>query len=209
MAGSAVSRIKSRPPHKKGADEPPLERIESHYRDILKDLGEDPKREGLARTPHRVAKALRELTSGYRVDVDAMINGALFTESYDEMVLVRDIAFYSLCEHHMLPFFGRAHVAYLPNRKIVGLSKIPKLVEIFARRLQVQERLTLQIAETLAEKLKPRGVAVVLEARHLCMEMRGAESHLSPTTTSCMLGTFQKDARTRKEFLDLVKSKPV
>ena len=204
-----MSRIKSRPAHKGGAAEPKLERIESHYRDILKDLGEDPKREGLQRTPHRVAKALRELTSGYRVDVDAMINGALFSESYDEMVLVRDIAFYSMCEHHMLPFFGRAHVAYLPDKKIIGLSKIPKLVEIFARRLQVQERLTLQIAETLAAKLKPRGVAVVLEARHLCMEMRGAESQLSPTTTSCMLGTFQKDARTRKEFLDLVKSRPV
>ena len=204
-----MTRIKSRPAPKKGAVEPSIERIESHYRDILKDLGEDPKREGLKKTPHRVAKALRELTSGYRVDVDAMINGALFTESYNEMVLVRDITFYSMCEHHLLPFFGRAHVAYLPNKKIVGLSKIPKLVEIFARRLQVQERLTEQVAETLQAKLKPRGVAVVLEARHLCMEMRGAESHLSPTTTSCMLGVFQKDARTRKEFLELVRSKPV
>ncbi len=209
MAGGAVSRIKSIAPRKKGMSEPPLERIESHYRDILKDLGEDPKREGLQRTPHRVAKALRELTSGYRVDVDAMINNALFHESYNEMVLVRDISFYSLCEHHMLPFFGRAHVAYLPNKRIIGLSKIPKLVEIFARRLQVQERLTEQVAETLESKLKPRGVAVVMEARHLCMEMRGAESHRSPTTTSCMLGNFQKDARTRKEFLELVKSKPV
>jgi GTP cyclohydrolase I len=204
-----VSRIKSKHPHKKGSAEPSIERIESHYRDILKDLGEDPKREGLQKTPHRVAKALRELTSGYRVDVDAMINNALFHESYNEMVLVRDISFYSMCEHHMLPFFGRAHVAYLPNKRIIGLSKIPKLVEIFSRRLQVQERLTLQIAETLESKLKPRGVAVVLEARHLCMEMRGAESHRSPTTTSCMLGNFQKDARTRKEFLELVKSKPV
>ena len=138
-----------------------------------------------------------------------MINNALFRESYNEMVLVRDISFYSLCEHHMLPFFGRAHVAYLPNKRIIGLSKIPKLVEIFARRLQVQERLTEQIAETLASKLKPRGVAVVLEARHLCMEMRGAESHLSPTTTSCMLGDFQRDPRTRKEFLELIRSKPV
>jgi GTP cyclohydrolase I len=183
--------------------------MESHFKDILADLGEDPRREGLEKTPHRVAKAWRELTSGYRVDVDAMINNALFTESYNEMVLVRDISFYSLCEHHMLPFFGRAHVAYLPNKKIIGLSKIPKLVEIFARRLQVQERLTLQVAETLEAKLKPRGVAVVLEARHLCMEMRGAESHLSPTTTSCMLGTFQRDARTRKEFLELIRSKPV
>jgi GTP cyclohydrolase I len=204
-----VTRIKSRPSSKKGSGEPSIERIESHYRDILKDLGEDPRREGLVRTPHRVAKALRELTSGYRVDVDAMINGALFHETYNEMVLVRDITFYSLCEHHMLPFFGRAHVAYLPNKRIIGLSKIPKLVEIFARRLQVQERLTEQVAETLESKLKPRGVAVVLEARHLCMEMRGAESHLSPTTTSCMLGTFQKDARTRKEFLELIRAKPV
>ncbi len=204
-----MSRIKSRPPVKNDAQELCVARIEAHYHDILADLGEDPNREGLKKTPHRVAKALRELTSGYRVDVDAMINNALFTETYDEMVLVRDITFYSMCEHHMLPFFGRAHVAYLPNKKIVGLSKIPKLVEIFARRLQVQERLTLQIAKTLQDKLKPRGVAVVLEARHLCMEMRGAESHLSPTTTSCMLGIFQKDARTRKEFLDLLKSRPV
>ena len=204
-----MTRIKSRPPLRRDAKEPPLHRIESHFKDILKDMGEDPKREGLEKTPHRVAKALRELTSGYRVDIDAMINNALFKESYNEMVLVRDISFYSMCEHHMLPFFGRAHVAYLPNKRIIGLSKIPKIVEIFSRRLQVQERLTLQIAETLESKLKPRGVAVVMEARHLCMEMRGAESHLSPTTTSCMLGTFQKDARTRKEFLELVKSKPV
>ncbi len=204
-----MSRIKSRPPRAPHAVEPKLGRIESHFKDILHDLGEDPKREGLQKTPHRVAKALVELTSGYRVDVDAMINGALFTESYNEMVLVRDISFYSMCEHHMLPFFGRAHVAYLPDQKIVGLSKIPKLVEIFARRLQVQERLTLEIANTLQEKLQPRGVGVVLEARHLCMEMRGAESHHSPTTTSCMLGTFQSDARTRKEFLELVRSRPV
>ena len=204
-----MSRIKSRPAFKKGSGEPSIARIEAHYHDILKDLGENPSREGLKKTPHRVAKALRELTSGYRVDVDAMINGALFHESYNEMVLVRDISFYSMCEHHMLPFFGRAHVAYLPNKKIIGLSKIPKLVEIFSRRLQVQERLTLQIAQTLQSKLQPRGVAVVMEARHLCMEMRGAESHTSPTTTSCMLGTFKKDPRTRKEFLELVKSRPV
>ncbi len=186
-----------------------LARIESHFKDILGDLGEDPKREGLLATPHRVAKSLRDLTSGYRVDIDAMINKALFTESYDEMVIVRDIAFYSMCEHHMLPFFGRAHVAYLPEKKIIGLSKIPKLVEIFSRRLQVQERLTLQVATTLMEKLKPKGVGVILEARHLCMEMRGAESQHSPTTTSCMLGVFQSSSRTRKEFLDLVKTRPV
>lgn len=204
-----MTRIKSKPPRRSDAVEPSIERMEAHVRDVLRDLGEDPNREGLLKTPHRVAKAWRELTSGYRVDVDALINGALFTESYNEMVLVRDISFYSMCEHHMLPFFGRAHVAYLPDKKIVGLSKLPKLVEIFARRLQVQERMTLQIAETLKEKLNPKGVAVVLEARHLCMEMRGAESHHSPTTTSCMLGLFQRDARTRKEFLELVHSRPV
>jgi len=203
-----MSRIKNT--HGKSAGkEIDLARIESHMRDILGDLGEDPKREGLKATPHRVAKSLRDLTSGYRVDIDAMINQALFTESYDEMVIVRDIAFYSMCEHHMLPFFGRAHVAYLPSKKIIGLSKIPKLVEIFSRRLQVQERLTLQIASTLMDKLKPKGVGVILEARHLCMEMRGAESQHSPTTTSCMLGIFQSDARTRKEFLDLMKTRPV
>ncbi len=202
-----MSRIKSRAP-RLGA-EPDIARIERHYREILADLGEDPKREGLAKTPSRVAKSLRELTSGYRVDLDGLINEALFTESYDEMVIVRDIAFYSMCEHHMLPFFGRAHVAYLPNKKIIGLSKIPKIVEVFARRLQVQERMTTDIADTLADKLKPIGVGVILEARHLCMEMRGAESHHSPTTTSCMLGVFKKDARTRKEFLELVKSRPV
>jgi len=184
-------------------------RIASHVRDILEDVGENPQREGLLKTPQRVAKAWKELTRGYDEDIDKMINSALFTECYDEMVLVRDITFYSLCEHHLLPFFGRAHVAYLPDQKIVGLSKIPKLVDIYARRLQVQERLTLEIAYTLQEKLKPRGVAVVLEARHLCMEMRGAESHHSPTTTSCMLGVFKQDARTRKEFLELLKTRPV
>lgn len=204
-----MSRIKSVAPRKGAVKEPDIARIERHYREILSDLGEDPKREGLVKTPHRVAKALRELTSGYRVDLDALINEALFTECYDEMVIVRDIAFYSMCEHHMLPFFGRAHVAYLPNKKIIGLSKIPKIVEVFARRLQVQERLTMDIAYTLAAKLKPIGVGVIMEARHLCMEMRGAESHHSPTTTSCMLGVFKKDARTRKEFLELVKSRPV
>ena len=204
-----MSRIKGWPPKRPEAPEPDLKRIESHMRDIIGDLGEDPKREGLLKTPSRVAKALAELTSGYRVDIDKMLNEALFTECYDEMVLVRDISFYSMCEHHMLPFFGRAHVAYMPGKKIVGLSKLPKLVEIYARRLQVQERLTLEVAYTLQEKLEPRGVAVVLEARHLCMEMRGAESHHSPTTTSCMLGVFKDDARTRKEFLELVKTKPV
>ena len=202
-----MTRIKSKPPVKGG--EPSLARIESHVREILGDIGEDPRREGLLKTPKRVSRALADLTSGYRVDLDALINKALFTESYDEMVLVRDISFYSMCEHHMLPFFGRAHVAYIPNNKIIGLSKIPKIVEVFARRLQVQERLTMEIAHTLKAKLKPKGVAVVMEARHMCMEMRGAESHLSPTTTSCMLGIFQSKDRTRKEFLDLIKARPV
>lgn len=178
--------------------------IEVRMREILAELGEDPKREGLLKTPHRVAKSLRELTTGYAADVDAMINNALFTESYNEMVLVKDISFYSLCEHHLLPFFGKAHVAYIPDKKIVGLSKIPKLVDIFAKRLQVQERLTNQVAETLNRKLHPLGVGVVLEARHLCMEMRGAESLHSPTVTSSMLGVFHRDQRTRSEFLRLI-----
>jgi GTP cyclohydrolase I len=171
---------------------------------ILEQLGEDPGREGLLKTPDRVAKALRELTSGYDADVDEMINNALFTEAYNEMVVVKDITFYSMCEHHLLPFFGKAHVAYIPDTKIVGLSKIPKLVDIFAKRLQVQERMTNQIAETLNRKLHPLGVAVVCEARHLCMEMRGAESLLSPTVTSSMIGCFHKDERTRAEFLKLI-----
>jgi GTP cyclohydrolase I len=173
-------------------------------RELLTAIGEDPRREGLLKTPQRVAKSLRELTSGYHADIDEMINNALYSESYNEMVLVKDITFYSLCEHHLLPFFGKAHVAYIPDHKIIGLSKIPKLVEIYAKRLQVQERMTNQIAQTLKEKLAPLGVAVVLEARHLCMEMRGAESLMSPTVTSSMLGAFHKDPRTRKEFLELI-----
>ncbi|MHB2026901.1 MAG: GTP cyclohydrolase I FolE [Elusimicrobiota bacterium] len=171
---------------------------------ILSELGEDASREGLKKTPERVAKALRELTSGYRADIDAMINRAVFAEECNEMVLVKDITFYSLCEHHLLPFFGKAHVAYIPDKHIIGLSKIPKLVDIFSRRLQVQERLTRQVAETLSQKLSPLGVAVVMEARHLCMEMRGAQSLHSPTLTSAMLGVFHKDARTREEFLKLI-----
>ena len=172
---------------------------------LLALLGEDTRREGLVRTPVRVAKALSELTEGYGVDVDRLINGALFTVPYNEMVLVKDINFYSLCEHHLLPFFGVCHVAYIPDGKVVGLSKIPKLVKAFSRRLQVQERLTSEIARVLHEKLKPMGVAVVMEARHMCMEMRGAESLASPTVTSDMLGVFRKDARTREEFLSLIR----
>ena len=172
---------------------------------LLAGLGEDPSREGLRDTPKRVEKSLRFLTSGYGTDVDAMLNNALFTVDYNEMVIVKDIDFYSLCEHHMLPFFGKCHVAYIPNGKVVGLSKIPRLVDIFARRLQVQERLTNQIANTLREKIDPLGVAVVTEATHLCMAMRGVEKQNSVAVTSAMLGAFRQDARTRSEFLNLIK----
>lgn len=184
--------------------------FEAMVRRQLALLGEDPDREGLRSTPARVARSMAWLTSGYQTTVEDVVGTGIFrSEGHRNMVMVRDIELYSMCEHHMLPFFGRAHVAYLPNNKIIGLSKIPKLVEVFARRLQVQERLTVQIAQALHDKLKPKGVAVVMEARHMCMEMRGAESQLSPTTTSCMLGVFQSKDRTRKEFLELVKSKPV
>jgi len=173
--------------------------------ELLVQIGEDPQRDGLKRTPERVAKAWQELTAGYRVNVDKLINGALFDEPYSEMVVVKDIQFFSLCEHHLLPFFGVCHVAYLPQGKILGLSKIPKLVKAFARRLQVQERLTNEIAEVLMAKVNPLGVGVVMEARHMCMEMRGAESSTSPTVTSAMVGLFRSDARTRDEFLSLIR----
>jgi GTP cyclohydrolase IA len=175
-------------------------------KDILIDIGEDPSREGLLKTPDRVARSLKELTSGYSVDVDKLINSALFGVPYSEMVLVRDIDFYSLCEHHLLPFFGKCHVAYIPNGKVIGLSKIPRIVEAFSRRLQVQERLTSQIADIILNKVQPLGVAVVMEARHLCMEMRGAQSTNAPTVTSAMLGNFRSDARTREEFLGFINS---
>jgi GTP cyclohydrolase IA len=174
-------------------------------RGLLAGLGEDPDREGLLDTPKRVEKALRFLTSGYQADVGAVLNNALFTVDYSEMVIVRDIDFYSLCEHHLLPFFGRCHVAYVPNGKVIGLSKIPRLVEVFARRLQIQERLTNQIAETIRETIEPLGVAVVMEAAHLCMSMRGVEKQNSVAVTSAMLGGFRQDARTRMEFLELIR----
>ncbi|MEP7115981.1 MAG: GTP cyclohydrolase I FolE [Acidobacteriota bacterium] len=172
---------------------------------LLEAIGEDPTREGLVRTPARVARSYEYLTSGYHTDVDQVINGALFAVDYNEMVIVRDIDFYSLCEHHLLPFFGKCHVAYIPNGRVIGLSKIPRLVDMFARRLQVQERMTSQIAETIRDAVQPLGVAVVCEGTHLCMAMRGVEKQRSTTTTSAMLGTFHEDARTRTEFLQLLK----
>ena len=180
------------------------ERIQAAVRVLVTELGEDPSREGLVKTPDRVAKALRFLTSGYDRDIDEVINDALFTVDYSEMVIVKDIDFYSLCEHHLLPFFGRCHVAYVPRDQVIGLSKLPRLVEVFSRRLQVQERLTNQIAETLAARLNPLGVAVVVEATHLCMLMRGVEKQNSTAVTSAMRGVFRTDARTRMEFLDLL-----
>ncbi len=172
---------------------------------MLTELGEDPTREGLVRTPERVDNAMRFLTSGYSADIDGMLNGALFEVDYSEMVIVRDIDFYSMCEHHLLPFFGKCHVAYIPNGKVIGLSKIPRLVDIFARRLQLQERMTNQIAYTIQEKIQPLGVAVVCEGTHLCMSMRGVEKQNSYTITSAMLGAFQTQQRTRMEFLELLK----
>ena len=172
---------------------------------MLEELGEDPAREGLADTPRRVAESLRFLTEGYDLDPAEIVGDALFEEDYDDLVVVRDVGFFSLCEHHLLPFFGRAHIAYVPRGKVVGLSKLPRIVDAFAHRLQLQERMTRQIAEALNDVLDPSGVAVVVEARHLCMEMRGVEKQDSETITSCMLGTFRDDPRTRSEFLDLIK----
>jgi GTP cyclohydrolase I len=181
--------------------------LERLIRDTLKEIGEDPAREGLERTPERVAKAYRYLTSGYGQDAAQVLNGALFTEAYDEMVVVKDIDFYSLCEHHLLPFFGKCHVAYMPSRKIVGLSKVARLVEMYSRRLQVQERLTTQIAQTINEVLQPRGVAVVMEALHMCMLMRGVEKQNCKAVTSAMLGAFRENPETRAEFMELIKSR--
>jgi len=175
--------------------------------EMIARLGEDPSREGLIRTPERVEKALQHLTKGYNEDPEQLLTSALFTVSYDEMVIVKDIEMFSLCEHHMLPFIGKVHVAYIPNGKVIGLSKLPRLVEIFARRLQVQERLTTQIAETLMKVVQPQGVGVVVEARHLCMMMRGVEKQHSATVTSAMLGCFREERETREEFLSLVRGK--
>ncbi len=179
--------------------------MDALIRQLLVDLGEDPTREGLAKTPIRVARALSFLTSGYAANIDEVLNGALFTVDYNEMVIVRDIDYYSLCEHHLLPFFGKCHVAYIPNGRVIGLSKIPRLVNVFARRLQIQERMTSQIAETIRDAVDPTGVAVVCEGTHLCMSMRGVEKQNSTAVTSAMLGAFQTSARTRLEFLELIR----
>ena len=183
--------------------------IEKCVRTLLQEIGEDPEREGLKATPHRVARAYEFLTQGYQKKIKDVFNGAVFEEKYDEMVIVKDIDFYSMCEHHLLPFFGKIHIAYIPNGKIVGLSKIPRIVDVFARRLQVQERMTQEIADTIDEYLKPRGVGVVAEAYHMCMMMRGVEKQNSTTTTSAMHGIFKSDARTRSEFLTLISMKDI
>jgi len=185
--------------------QPTQDSIETAYTDILRFIGEDPEREGLLRTPHRVAEAMKFLTRGYGQDVDKILNGAVFQEEYDDMVIVKDIEFYSLCEHHLLPFFGKAHVAYIPNGKIVGLSKIPRLVDMFSRRLQVQERLTKDIAEALETALEPRGVAVVIEGMHMCMMMRGVEKQQATMITSHVRGAFRDDHRSRQEFMAYIK----
>ena len=181
--------------------------IENLTKELLKEIGEDSNREGLLKTPYRVAKSWSFLTRGYKQDLNELVNKAIFHEDYDEMVLIKDIEYYSMCEHHLLPFFGRVHVAYVPNGKIIGLSKVPRIVDLFSRRLQVQERMTQEIADTLNEVLEPKGVAVVVEGQHMCMQMRGVENKNSYATTSHMLGLFRQDAKTRKEFLNLINLK--
>ena len=183
---------------------PPQGVIASRMRDVLAELGEDPEREGLVNTPLRVEKALRYLTSGYTANVNEIVNGALFDVKYDEVVIVRDIEFFSMCEHHMLPFFGKIHVAYLPDKKVIGLSKLPRIVDVFARRLQIQERLTQEVADTVQKLIQPKGVAVICEARHFCMMMRGVEKQHSGAITSAMLGAFRDNKETRNELLSLI-----
>lgn len=185
------------------------DKVKKLVTELLSEIGEDPEREGLKSTPKRVAKAYEFLTAGYHKDIDEVLNNAIFSEKYDEMVIVNNIDFYSMCEHHMLPFYGKVHVAYIPDGKIVGLSKIPRIVDVFARRLQVQERMTQQIADTIDKYLSPKGVAVVSEAFHMCMMMRGVEKQNSSATSSAMHGVFKDDARTRSEFLNLVKLQKV
>jgi GTP cyclohydrolase IA len=182
-----------------------LARMEQTFRNLLEAIGEDPQREGLLRTPSRAARAFEFLTNGYRQDLDEIVNKAVFSSEASEIILVKDIELYSMCEHHLLPFIGRAHVAYIPNGKVIGLSKIARIVDVFARRLQIQEQLTVQIADALMKCLEPSGVGVVVEAKHLCMMMRGVEKQNSIMKTSCLLGSFKEDARTRSEFLSLLK----
>jgi len=179
--------------------------IKNLTKELLKEIGENPNREGLLNTPNRVSRSWEYLSKGYRQDVKELINGAIFNEKYDQMVAVKDIEFYSMCEHHLLPFFGHAHIAYIPNGKIIGLSKIPRVLDMFARRLQVQERMTQEVADMLNDVLEPKGVAVIIEAQHMCMQMRGVEKRQSYMSTSAMLGIFRDDDKTRKEFLDIVK----
>lgn len=186
-----------------------VKKVESCIHTILEEVGENPEREGLLKTPIRVAKAYEYLTSGYSKDIDKIVNGAIFEEEYDEMVTVKDIDFYSMCEHHLIPFYGKVHVAYIPDGKVVGLSKIPRIVDVFARRFQIQERMTQEIAKTINEYLTPQGVGVVVEAYHMCMMMRGVEKQNSYTVTSCMLGDFREDPRTRDEFLNLISHKRI
>ncbi len=200
----ASSTVKSGAGGSAVAAAPDLEALQDLVREMLVRLGEDPERDGLRDTPRRVAQALRFLTEGYRKSLDKTLNSALYSVSYDEMVIVKDIEVFSLCEHHLLPFFGKAHIAYVPNKKVIGLSKIPRLVDMFARRLQIQERLTSEIARAIEEKIQPQGVGVVIEARHLCMMMRGVEKQHSRAVTSAMLGVFRQRKETRDEFLALV-----
>ena len=217
LKASLLEQVTSRPDRNthngkaaqiKATSEAAKEQMMQAVYSMLESVGEDPEREGLLKTPKRVAEAMQYLTSGYNQSLEAIVNGAIFDEGHNEMVLVRDINFFSLCEHHMLPFMGRAHVAYIPNQKVVGLSKLARIVEMYARRLQVQERLTRQIAEAIQEILDPQGVAVVMEATHMCMSMRGVQKPGSWTVTSAMLGVFQDDQKTREEFLNLIRHQP-
>jgi GTP cyclohydrolase I len=205
-SGTRVRRSRVSSHVEASAGEDPIEGLMTK---LLLELGEAPERNGLQNTPKRVAKAMRFMTQGYRQDIDHLLNGALFPIEYDEMVIVKDIDFFSMCEHHLLPFFGKCHVGYLPNKKVVGLSKIPRVVDAFSRRLQVQERLTVQIAETLKRKLNAHGVAVVMEARHLCMMMRGVEKQNTVAVSSSMLGVFRTQQQTREEFLKLIRGSSV
>lgn len=217
LKSSLLEQVSSRPDRNthngqaaqiKATSETAKEKMMEAVYSMLESVGEDPEREGLLKTPKRVAEAMEYLTSGYNQSLENLVNGAIFDEGHNEMVLVRDINFFSLCEHHMLPFMGRAHVAYIPNQKVVGLSKLARIVEMYARRLQVQERLTRQIAEAVQEILDPQGVAVVMEATHMCMSMRGVQKPGSWTVTSAMLGVFQDEQKTREEFLNLIRHQP-